>query len=547
MVQRKKDWAIFTRYFIYIIILLAIISGFVYYITRPLSPTLIANHKRITAIEEEVKNLRKTFGYEQNAITYAISHGIKNSKEIYKQSEAKAMQSFTKLKSLIKDKKINIYLDNLIYNQTIFSEQVARLYSTLASKKKVTLTYDEQTDLKAYGLSTLNQAKKYTDNFDTLLGKIDEFTAKQEMSYNAVIESIIKQFKLYGSMLLGILILLTLIITPFFAIEKEDELQKLSALIKKTTENNFEDTVPFTNSKNPAFVNIVQNFNTLIMHYLNQKENLKTSAQKTAEKIKNLENTLAELTEEEQKNIAINKENIKNVLEYIQNFENINFFIKQIELTFESIQNANNDITKNQNKMAETLKKSTEENKKIHESLIAFNKVAEKINLLALNINIESTKLGDETKGFGMISNEIRKLISDFLEMSRSFTTIIRNNTESLNKSIQTFNSTQDLVKAIKEQFNNTKNNINSIHETIQKEISIEKGIENSQETAIETSHLVEEKILQIKKDFEDLNSEISHLLSKNFYSEEEVKTDSNYYESKELDEIAEKSIFNEE
>ena len=547
MAQKKKDWSIFTRYFIYIIILFAIISGFVYYITMPLSPTLVAEHKRITAMNEEVKNLRKTFGYEQNAITYAISYGIKNSKEIYKQSEAKTMSSFTKLKSLIKDKKIGIYLDNLIYNQTMFSEQVARLYASLNSKTKVTLTYDEQTDLKAYGLSTLNQAKKYTDNFDTLLGKIEDYTTKQNNIYNSIIQEIIKQFKFYGSILLGILILLTLLITPFFASKKEDELKKLSTLIQKTTENNFEDTVPFTNSKNQAFVNIIQNFNTLIMHYLNQKENLKISAQKAVKKIKNLEDTLAELTEEEKKNIAINKENVKNVLEYIQNFENINFFIKQIELTLESIQNANNNITKNQNKMAETLKKSTGENKKIHESLIAFNKVAEKINLLALNINIEATKLGDETKGFGMISNEIRKLISDFLEMSRSFTTIIRSNTESLNKSIQTFNSTQDLVKAIKEQFNNTKNNINSIHEAIQKEISIEKGIEDTQETAIQTSHIVEEKILQVEKDFEDLNSEVTNLSSENFYSEEEVETGSNYYESKELDEIAEKSIFNDE
>lgn len=200
---------------------------------------------------------------------------------------------------------------------------------------------------------------------------------------------------------------------------------------------------------------------------------------------KKMENISVDLAQFSASNMAVVEEttaSMNQVSEAIANSTEILEDLSDKSNNLMEINKTNNIQLKEMSSIGETVVENTKNmgekidmlggiSKNVDDIVGAVGNIAEQTNLLALNASIEAARAGEYGKGFAVVAEEIRKLAEDtkekLLEM-QNFTTIIRNATDDVTKSvIETRSSMSDMSEKI-EQVNSTfEENVDNLDVTV--------------------------------------------------------------------------------
>lgn len=147
---------------------------------------------------------------------------------------------------------------------------------------------------------------------------------------------------------------------------------------------------------------------------------------------------MAQLNSHVNDNIQITMNEIKNIVELIDDVDKISGQLKN--LSTESNETVNNTleeilhildsisrIKKSSNKTKEQISRLTSISSQIVTLLEAVDSISKQTNLLALNASIESARAGEAGKGFAVVAEEIRKLANESAEAVKGAGSLIEN------------------------------------------------------------------------------------------------------------------------
>lgn len=117
--------------------------------------------------------------------------------------------------------------------------------------------------------------------------------------------------------------------------------------------------------------------------------------------------------------------------------------LKQYRESLNEIKEKNDSIYENFKSLAETCFKITEKSQETLESskqmdtiISVMSNIAKQTNLIGLNAGIESSRVGEHGKGFGIVAQEIRKLASESQSASKEIANSLSNIKEGINLSV---------------------------------------------------------------------------------------------------------------
>lgn len=107
--------------------------------------------------------------------------------------------------------------------------------------------------------------------------------------------------------------------------------------------------------------------------------------------------------------------------------KNISDALSQISSTTTEMASGIQDISETNLNIQDFVDKTNEEAKQTDDVLKFIDSIAKQTNLLGLNAAIESARAGEYGKGFGVVSNEIRKLSQSSSQSIKEINDILRN------------------------------------------------------------------------------------------------------------------------
>ena len=120
--------------------------------------------------------------------------------------------------------------------------------------------------------------------------------------------------------------------------------------------------------------------------------------------------------------------------------------LKQMSLNTEEMANTFQKISETNSNIGSLIDKTTYESKKSDEVLNFVQAIAKQTNLLGLNAAIESARAGEYGKGFGVVSNEIRKLSNSTKESVEKIDYILKNIQGSVSEINGNFNESNKML-----------------------------------------------------------------------------------------------------
>nr|WP_300005441.1 methyl-accepting chemotaxis protein [Tissierella sp.] len=161
-------------------------------------------------------------------------------------------------------------------------------------------------------------------------------------------------------------------------------------------------------------------------------------------------------------NVAASGEELSTSSEDIANFvqtcyDNTTKSTQESNSSIEKIKESFNQIEGTMEKTEEvrdTMNLVNEEAKKIVDMVIMIETIAEQTNLLSLNASIEAARAGEQGRGFSVVANEIKKLsetskhqVGSIRGIVKSLTDKISNTSSALDESLDSFNSSKNLME----------------------------------------------------------------------------------------------------
>lgn len=125
---------------------------------------------------------------------------------------------------------------------------------------------------------------------------------------------------------------------------------------------------------------------------------------------------------------------------------NISDALSQISETTAEMASGIQNISETNFNIQNFVEKTNEEAKQTDDVLKFIDNIAKQTNLLGLNAAIESARAGEYGKGFGVVSNEIRKLSQSSSQSIKQINDILRNIQNSINEISQKFNDSNNVL-----------------------------------------------------------------------------------------------------
>ncbi len=134
------------------------------------------------------------------------------------------------------------------------------------------------------------------------------------------------------------------------------------------------------------------------------------------------------------------KKKVSNMANSIsESIAQINDSLLNMSSGLERISETNLDIQK-------FVKETNDSSKETDEVLKFIESISKQTNLLGLNAAIESARAGEYGKGFGVVSNEIRRLSNSSGDSIKQINTILNNMQNSIKEIYERFNSSNEIL-----------------------------------------------------------------------------------------------------
>lgn len=137
--------------------------------------------------------------------------------------------------------------------------------------------------------------------------------------------------------------------------------------------------------------------------------------------------------------IVIGK-SIERITKILDLSKNISDALSQISSTTAEMTSGIQNISETNFNIQNFVDKTNEEAKQTDDVLKFIDNIAKQTNLLGLNAAIESARAGEYGKGFGVVSNEIRKLSQSSSQSIKQINEILKNIQNSINEISLKFN-----------------------------------------------------------------------------------------------------------
>lgn len=184
----------------------------------------------------------------------------------------------------------------------------------------------------------------------------------------------------------------------------------------------------------------------------------------------------------------------------LQGKENLENAVKQIEVSFNDLQNVSDALSMVKDKFSEVNTQGLELGNKVKDIITIVSTVesiAEQTNLLALNASIEAARAGEMGRGFSVVAEEIRKLAED----SKSAVNTIN---ASLNEFIGGVN---EMVSQVNNQFVELENGTNTMAQVTSESKNASAQIKTVTVSIAEISNQLSSETDKINKVFQNMHT----------------------------------------
>lgn len=180
--------------------------------------------------------------------------------------------------------------------------------------------------------------------------------------------------------------------------------------------------------------------------------------------------------------------------------ESLEAAVKQIEVSFDDLENVSIKLNGVKDKFAEVNTQGTELSNKVSDIITIVSTVesiAEQTNLLALNASIEAARAGEMGRGFSVVAEEIRKLAEDSKQAVNTINSSLKLFTQGVN----------NMVQQVNDQFKELENGTKTM-ENVTKESKVASNRINTVSGSIsEISKQLSEETAKINKVFENMHT----------------------------------------
>jgi methyl-accepting chemotaxis protein len=534
---------LFLSNFVLLISVFGLITVFGLFGLSRINQSLLKDTLQKQSILGMLKDLRIAFSDEHNSITYGLSKDFNQSRSYYEDAEKRIQHSFDGLKQLLTEKNGLMQFNVLVYNQTMFSEQIKLLFNSIVSRQNQSLTYDELTDLKSYALRTLNEANVYAGNFDAALNQIENDVTGSYYRNMALIISSLQKVKIIFLLLIGVLVAVSLFFSYIFASRATTPFTRASAMIRELAAKKFTGSIDYSSIDNSDIADILRIFSTNASMFRNfilqNTESLRSMAGTIRAGTSRIEMIRSAANSEKDQTGT----STSHMLEYAQDFENVRFYFDKIRDLLQALKQEKNTLYEGLSSMLTRSGNVIENHNKLANHLSAFNESAEKINVLALNLNVEASKPGDGTKDLNTTVHEISKLILQSLESAKGLNKVMVDNKNVILTLRDTFKIMQAKFSGLTARIEDVQTEYTHLEDIAGKGEQVRKDLDSM----AAASDGLRQKTLGLLDEFQRANNDLASSLDRLAGESEQyrdLKEEANYIRINNTEEIAEKTVF---
>lgn len=180
--------------------------------------------------------------------------------------------------------------------------------------------------------------------------------------------------------------------------------------------------------------------------------------------------------------------------------ESLEEAVKQIEVSFEDLENVSKKLNVVKDKFAEVNAQGNELSTKVKDIITIVSTVetiAEQTNLLALNASIEAARAGEMGRGFSVVAEEIRKLAEDSKQAVNTINNSLKLFTQGVNS----------MVHQVNDQFIELENGTKTMENVTEESKLASNRIKNVSSSISEISKQLSDETMKINRVFENMHT----------------------------------------
>lgn len=286
---------ILLRFALGLALLIVLLGGLATWGLSRINTGTVDRIMRSVRIMARLNELRAAFSRQHEAITYGLSKSVVEAESAYLLAQEQTQKA---LSSLAKDLSVRedlILLDTMTYAQTMFSEQVVRLFDYLRKRRSLSLTYDELTDLKSYPLQSLKDANASAERFQAALRGLEENASRSFETDLRTLVDIFHRGTLILLGLFGLLLLLLLAGLARYSAAAAKPFRKLAEALRTLSESDFRTVPGYAAVDDPSLRFVLRNISNAVSHFRNFLVSTSATLHHAAESLGPMPSKLREL------------------------------------------------------------------------------------------------------------------------------------------------------------------------------------------------------------------------------------------------------------